>query len=275
MYPNGTSNPSIVAPVVVNVGYGWPLPGKLDADLLTTPNPPVTISVWKLPGDKDVTRFERTWDQPQATVAPTVTATVAANVVTIGGTMTVGNYVTVVAGNQAASYGIGPTDTPSTIAAALAAQFSSPVVCSASGPAITFTVGFSVIAARCAAPQQVTQEVERLQQRFQITIWAGTDALRNTIGAALRPAIMTTAALPLPDGTTARIWPVADFVDDSKQRAQGFLRDMVYMVEYPTTIGETQYPVTTIRADLLVSEVFGTYPQLPTEPTEPTVTTNF
>jgi hypothetical protein len=272
-YPNGTSQPSIVAPNVVKVGYGWPMPGQLDADLLSA-NPPVTVSVWPLPGDRDVTRFERTLDLVGPKVNPTVTATVAGATVTLSGTATAGNYVTIVAGNQAASYGVKTADTLAVIATALAAQFSSPVVCSATGPSITFISGFSTIAARSAAPQQAAQEVERLQKRFQITIWAATDALRNTIGAALRPFIMGAASLPLPDGTSVRVWPVADLLDDTKQRAQGFLRDMIYMVEYPTMQGETLYPVTTIQTAAAVSEPSGAQPQIHTDPTGSTVTIN-
>ncbi len=244
VYPNGTTEPSIVAPSPVKVYYGWPLPSTLDVDLTAPTNPPVNISVFNLPGDQDVTRFMRTQDPPLVPVLPTLTATVSGATVTIGGAVTAGNYISVGAGTQVVSYGALSSDTMASIAAALTSQFTLPVVASASESVITFAAGFSRIVARVAAPQTMTTEVERLRKRFQITIWSATDAMRNTLGSAIRPAIMATAALLLPDGTTARLWPISDNDDDNKDRANGFLRDMIYMVEYPTTIALPGYPVT-------------------------------
>src|ERR1700744_3522544 len=85
VYPNGTSQPSIVAKDLF-IERGWPVSAKLDTDLAAGK---AHISIFPPEGmEPNTTRWPR---EEQLLTAPvhTLTATVNGNTITIGGTVAV------------------------------------------------------------------------------------------------------------------------------------------------------------------------------------------
>ena len=128
IYPSGTTAPSVCG-TTVKTYRGWPSATALDNDL-SGPNPKpdgwaptANVSVFPISGMTRVTtRFPRKWlaDGPGPT---TITATVInGNTLTLAGAAGLAQLVGVRVLGQAYVYAATATDTPATVAAALAAM---------------------------------------------------------------------------------------------------------------------------------------------------------
>ena len=128
LYPAGVSSGSAVSPiagVVCDIRRGWPLPGMTDAaiaagQVLVTVHADGAMS-------RRTSRYQPDWKQ-STTVAATLTAVAAGTTVTFGGTGGLGQVAGVAYGlgaqPAAYSYRLIGGDTPSSIAASLAAAMS-------------------------------------------------------------------------------------------------------------------------------------------------------
>ena len=248
VYPNGTALPSaIVMPDGSNpacrVYAGWPLPSDLEADVAAKI---LNISVYCQPGmEQNVSRYPYQWVD-QTKVASTITATVSGSTITLGGTITVGNYVSIVSDQIGVSYAATGTDTLATIAAQLASQFPANLNVTASGPVITIP-NRTDIAARTAAPGTVMQEVERVKQRFQMTIWGWNNDARVAAARLLRPILATSTFLNFPEGTSGRLIYQNSMDIDRSDKISISCRDFFYWVEYPIIQVAPGYPITIAR----------------------------
>lgn len=257
VYPNTTSSPSAIVvgstASPAKIYAGWPAPGgQLDADLIAVP-PIVHISVFTQGGmEQDTTRFPRTW-YDQFKVVSTFAPTIAANHITIGGTASTGHYVTVEIGRTfVASYAALVSDTPTTVATALAAliNVSFPTT-TASGTVITMpaTVAGRVVV-RTAAPGTVIQELERTNQFFCVTIWAANNALRVATSKLIRPALASVDYLFFPDTSCGRILYHSSRDMDDMERQNVYRRDISYSVEYATCLVQPGYPITAFQGQI-------------------------
>ena len=255
IYPSGTSSPSTIIgatglPLNCRVSGGWPLPAVLDADMAAgiPPGsaPVINISVYAQPGmERNTTRYPQEW-QTLTTVACTMTGIVAGNQITIGGTVTAGHYLTIQVGNQAYSYAALASDTTASIATALASLMAANIAATASGNVITVpSVMTGRIIVRSAAPGTSVRELDRMLQRYCITIWAPNNAARVAVSKVIRPALAAIDFFLLPDGYTAELKYESSTDIDRSGKQSLACRDIFYWLEYPTTQVAVSYPITT------------------------------
>jgi hypothetical protein len=234
VYPTGTSNPSSIG-VSARIYRGWPNARALDADLAANI---VNISVFPQGGmTRNTTRFPL--DYVDTTLpTPTITVSTAGQVVTFAGAAGAGNLCGIRAAGIGYAYAAAPTDTPSAVAAALAAQIPG---ASATGPAVTTTGSWDTLG-RIVSIGTSTQETRRQVQGFMITCWcpgavppAQIGAIRDTAASVVDAALAPIEFLPLADGTGGRLLYHNTRLDDAPTKDALWRRDLFYSVEYPTT----------------------------------------
>ncbi len=242
IYPNGTGQASTIG-VGCYIAPGWPNSTQLDAALVAGE---VTVTVYAQPNMEQVTtRYPQNWED-QTLGTATLTATVAARTITIAGTVTAGQYVTLIVGNKAYSYAALVNDTLTTIATALTALV---VVdwtgTTSSGAVITVPVkAEGRVTARVAAAGTIIRELKRQNRGFQIIVWAPSPSLRSTTANLIDVALASTDFLTMPDLTKAWMKYRGQNDTDQMERANLYRRDLFYWVEYATTQVSTGYPIT-------------------------------
>lgn len=240
LYPAGTAAPSAVS-APCRVDRGWPIAAQLESELAEGR---ANISVFPRPTEMQATRYPREW---KTLVPPvhTITAVVAGRVVTIGGTVGAGQYVTLRAARApAVSYQAKAGDTPATIAAALAALVPG---AAAAGPAITWPDG-RIVTANVGAPGTSWRELKRQERHYQITLWCPTPALRDAIARVVDPALSRDDRIALPNGEIGHLRYVSSATFDDAQKAGEYRRDLIYKVEFPTSETATHYEITSHEA---------------------------
>lgn len=227
LYPNGTAQASIVG-VECSVARGWPTESGVNA-AVNAGN--VLITVHQRAGfSRDATRYSRNAFVVSQS-APTVTASVSGFVVTIGGTITAGNIVAILADNIAYTYVVLASDTAATIASALAAEIPN---ATASGSTITLPSSQPEPQAVVVNGGKIGVEVGRQLAGFQVDVWAPSPALRDSIFATLCPALMFNFRLTLADNSTATLMSFQESgPDDMPSREKMFRRNVLCIFEYP------------------------------------------
>ncbi|MDR3473344.1 MAG: hypothetical protein P4M09_16920 [Devosia sp.] len=245
LYPNGTGNPS-VAGVDCQVYRGWPKQPDLDRDLKAGK---VTVTIYpRSAGERNTTRFPRDW-QMQTAPIHTMTAAVVGTVITLGGTPAAGQWVTAVIGGIPFTYAVLASDTLADIASKLGILISATFPVVASGSTITVDTGHSVVA-RIGAAGTSAMEVRRQVRQFQITFWCPTPQLRDLVVGKVDPVLEGMNFITLPDGFAGRLLYVGTMVSDGAQAQALYRRDLIYSVEYPTTVSETDYEITSIAENI-------------------------
>jgi hypothetical protein len=239
VYPNGTSQPSLTGQQV-RIYPGWPQPNALDTDLAAGV---VNISIFPKQEERNTTRYPV--DQ-QVTVpaAPTLTATIVGQKVTIGGTVSTPQNVALNVNGTPYVYAVQPTDTLTGIATALANIAGG----TSSGPVIT--VSGIIKSARVGAAATVAAEFKRQEKVFQISVWANAPAVRDALASPIDVALASIEFLTMPDGYAARIRYRSSFQDDALQKENLYRRDLNYTVEWATTQQSSAVQVTTITENL-------------------------
>jgi hypothetical protein len=233
LYPTGLAGPSAVA-ATVRIFRGWPNAAALDADLAAGR---VNVTIFPVPGATRVTtRY------PVAPIAnpatPTLTVSVTANTATFSGTALPGQLAGLLVEGQPYVYRTAEGDTPALVAAILAAAVNANRPALASGASV-FTPG-TIPAARTVADATATTELRRQVQTFRITAWCPTPDLRDAICATLDPVFAATPFLTLSDGSAARLAFTTTTTFDQSQDASLYRRDLLYTVEFPTTLVASQ-----------------------------------
>lgn len=239
VYPNGTNSPSVVASPV-RIYRGWPTPANLDADLKAGI---ANVSVYSQPNsERCTTRYAQEW---QTSVDPvhTLSAVVLGQTITIGGTISVPQNVSVLIGNNAVSYGVLLSDTLASVATALAALISAYVPASVVGPVITVTTG-KAIQARVGAQGTLWQELGRQQKGFQISLWCATPTQRDALAKSIGPALRSTNFMTLADNSAARLQYRSTISSDEAEKRTVYRREFIYMVEYAESITQIATEVT-------------------------------
>lgn len=229
VYPNGTGQPS-AANCDIRVYPGWPNAQALDADLLAGT---VNISVFPTTQEKNVTRYMRRW-QPVTRNAPTLTLTLASTHVTVGGSIPSPFFpqnLAILIGTAGYTYPVQQTDTLAAIATGLAFQIPG---ASSSGAVITLPPGPTPVL-RVGSTGTAIQEIRRQKRVMQITIWAPTPALRDTVAKAVDVVLADLEFLTMPDGTGGRLIYDSSPMSDALEKAKTYRRDLRYSVEFATT----------------------------------------
>lgn len=234
LYPNGSDQPSVPGPDC-RIYRGWPNAAALDSDLSAG-----RINVTVFPTSDPLqltTRFAEQWMGPAD--GPGLAVVVQGNSVTLSGSADPGQVAGVLADEHAYVYRTRTGDTPARVAANLADKARADWVVGLAGTVITLH-GPARITARVVADVPVMKEIRRQQQGFRITCWCPTPASRDVTATAIDQALAGVTFLDMPDSTRARIIYNGTAVFDQSQDALLYRRDLLYRVEYPTIVAETQ-----------------------------------
>ncbi len=241
VYPYGTA----AAPIAgqpCRIYRGWPIPASLDADLKAGK---VNITVFPLDAEQNLTRYTNEWQElPTPSIA--LTLTVSGQTVTVAGMPTCPLNAAVLVNGKAYVYPLQATDTPTSIATALAALISADTQATSNGPVITVPAATN-LSSRIGSVGTVIQEVKRQKKSFRITIWCNGPLIRDAVSRVIDPGLASMTFINLPDGTGGRIRYERTHTDDVPEKALLFRRDLVYSVEYGTT--------NTQKAAAVVSEI--------------------
>ena len=231
LYPQGTQAPSVVGSVV-RVYRGWPTPASLDQDLAAGA---VNVTVFpELAGQVNTTRWLETI-VPTAVRDPTLTATVSGIAVTIGGSPGVGQVVGLRVDNIAVVHRIEAGDTSEQVAAVLGAYLRATRIVNVTGATVSIP-GASSVVARVVADQDALAQTRRQRQNFRISCWCPDPSTRDAIGGAIDSALSSRTFVGLPDGLSGRLRFVSSIVVDRAQEAALYRRDLIYSVDYATTV---------------------------------------
>ena len=234
LYPNGLTTASAVG-VICRVYRGWPVSAALDADLAAGR---VNVSVFSVPGSgRNTTR----WGIEDTAVGGTPTLTVSVvggNSAVFGGSAAAGQVAGLLVDQTTYVYRTQDGDTPVQVAAVLAqaARQDRPVWLS--GPIVTLPEAGSIVA-RVVADGMMLQEVRRQEQLLRISLWCPTPALRDAAAAIIDVALAGQAFVSFADGSVGRSRYAGSTVIDQQENARLYRRELMYTVEYPTTLAQS------------------------------------
>jgi len=130
-------------------------------------------------------------------------------------------------------------DTPETVAANLASSARTDWIVNLSGATLAIPGAGSVLV-RVVADASVMQEVRRQEQGFRITCWCPTPTARDASASAIDLLLVSFQFINLADGSLGRLQYRGTLVFDQSQDALLYRRDLLYDVEYPTTVTALQ-----------------------------------
>lgn len=255
LYPNGTSLPPIVTPNV-RVYVGWPVPEQLDADLRNVvgavPTPICHVSVYPLATEKNTTRYAQQWQTAIINI-PTLNLLASGQTVTVGGTIPMPNNphnAVVFVNNVPYVYAVQAADSLRTIATALATLIGQGAT--SAGAVITLPAGVRLGAVRIGVTGTSVLEIARQQKLFQITVWADSPHNRTAIAKVIDPALKSLTFINLPDYTAGRIRYATNRESDNAEKQNVYRRDLMFNVEYATTLLETNTTITQEQLNISV-----------------------
>ena len=245
LYPAGAGGPSVPGPDC-RIYRGWPKSAALDADL-SAGRVNVTIFPQGEAGH-NTTRYMPEWTGTLP--EPTMTVQVTGNSVSFAGTADPALLVGILADGKTYVYQTLAGDTLALIAANLAGLLRSDMVVQLAGAAFTVP-GVSVLVARVVSSASMQQEVRRQQQGFRISCWCPSPAVRDSVAATIDSVLAALCFTSMPDGSQARVRYAGTLVFDQSEDALLYRRDLLYDVEYSTTVNATQ--PTMLFGDLLLN----------------------
>ena len=235
VYPGGTGQPSVCG-ADARVYRGWPMTAALEADLARGI---VNVTITPVDGSlRNTTRYPATWHRIAPATAG-MNAGVSGTVATFSGTPAPGDLAGVIADNKSYVYAVQAGDSADLVAANLGVLIRADRVANVTGGSIAVP-GAVRLVARVAAQSTAVSEVRRQTQTFRITCWCPDYATRDAIAAAIDSALVPLAFITLPDGTAGRLRGTGGETTDRAEDAALFRRDLIYEVEYATTITQTQ-----------------------------------
>jgi hypothetical protein len=237
LYPNGTAAASVTGAVyrVYRVYRGYPASPVLDADLAAGV---VHVSVVPAGGEvRNVTRYPRVWRE----VAPvTALLSVAVNGVSavFSGNCAVGQLAGVLVNDAAFPYAVQANDSPATVASNLAAQIRTAGWIVDYAGSTLGVPGADRFTARMVTGAGALQEIRRQVQEFKISMWCPDPAARDAVAPVIDLALGQVSFMPLADGSFGRVRFAGVTASDGSADADLYRRDLIYAVEYPTTLAQ-------------------------------------
>lgn len=232
LYPAGSDGGSVIGRTC-RIFRGWPNAVALDADLTAG-----RVNVTVFPDtarQRTTTRWADEWTA-EAEIVPTLSILVSGNSASVFGTGGAGMLVGLQVDAISVVYRTAATDTPELVAASLAAKLIAlGRVALVSGTTVTVP-GAGYLLGRVVADQSAMRESKRQSQGFRISLWCPDPASRDAAGSAVDQALSAIGFLPLADGTGGNMRFVSSVVYDQSVNAKLYRRDLVYSVDYATTI---------------------------------------
>lgn len=231
LYPEGTSAPSVVGPQC-RIFRGWPTAASLNSDLLAG-----VVNVTVFPDGShqhDTTRYP---DELKLITqnTPTLAISVVGTAATLSGIANPGQVVGIMVDNIAAVHRTQNADTPELVAATLGAYLRTHRLTIVSGTTVTIPNARGVIG-RVVCDQIAQRETRRQRQGFRVTMWCSSPAMRDLVAGIIDRTLSGSNWLTLSDGTAGFVRAAHSKVFDQSQSANLFRRDIVFNIEYPTTI---------------------------------------
>ena len=258
VYPNGTSQPSIVS-APVKIYEGWPLAEQLDRDMTGTASSisasgvhangvgaVSNISIY--PMSESSSQTVQILDEPYVIAAPVhgLTAAVSGQTASFAGAPGAGEFVTIVVDGANVYSRSGAT------LSAILSGIQSDAAALYPGAAVTsnsITIGAKSLGCRIGAPATVGQATHRQRHSVMVTIWAPDPITRGKLASAIDASIKANyQKVTFPDGSNGLI-----IYNRTIQQVRGELdsfyrRDLIYMVEYATIETFEAVEVTTVGA---------------------------
>ena len=230
LYPDGVNAGSTTGSMC-RVFRGWPVSAQLAADLsLGTAN----VSVFSLPGGRTTTRWPT--EDSALPAVPALQVTVSGNSATFSGTVGVGQLAGILIANKSYVYRTRQGDTLGTVLAALRDLIGDDQTVTILGGTLVLPDLAQVIA-RTGSDSSVQSELRRQEKRVRISIWSGSPEQRDVVATVVDEALAGIDFLPLADETVARLRSDSGTVFDNQEEAAGlYRRDLVFLVEYATTV---------------------------------------
>jgi hypothetical protein len=235
LYPNGTEAQGIVSQAV-KIYRGWPNTTALRADLTAGV---LNVTVFPVP---HTTRNTTRWASGSlavGTVVATLTAVTAGTNVTFGGVASVGQLAGILADGVAFVHRTTSGDTPELVAQTLGAMIATRRTALVSGATVTVP-GAGQVIGRTVADQPVVAWTRNQTQQFRVSCWCPDPPSRDAVAAAIDGALASVAFIAFADGSSGRLRYVATTEFDQSQDAALFRRDLVFAVDYPTTLKQSR-----------------------------------
>lgn len=234
LYPAGQTAVGVTR-AGIRIYRGWPASAALDADLARGV---VNVSVFPVPGD---TRNTTRWgvQVSASTKLPQLTVQSVGDAVSFGGIAAPGQVAGILADDRPYVRRVGQGDTPGSVAASLAAEIAVDRACSVSGTIVTVPGAIRLLG-RVVADAAETSEWARQEQGFRISVWAPDPRSRDLVNSTLMEALTQIAFLMFSDGSAGRLRYRRTTSVDHDQDARLYRRDLVYDVEYATTVAGLQ-----------------------------------
>jgi hypothetical protein len=235
LYPEGTANPSIVVNATpVYVRRGWPDPNNLRNDLAAGR---AYVTVYSRSGaETNVTSYPQEFRELSRRVK-TITAAVNDRVITLSGSVSLPQNIHVRGPGVSVGYSLIPGDTLTSIATALSALLSEayPGTVS-SGPSLTVAGNPGDLTVLAGIDGLVYKEVKRQSKSFQITTWASTPKIRDSVAKTIDAPLAEVNFLTFADGDQGWVSYEITMTTDEPEEEGLWRRDLFYRVEYATLI---------------------------------------
>ena len=234
LYPNGTAALSAVG-AVCKVYRGYPNAPALDEDLARGI---VHVSIAPVAGAvRNVTRYPRQWQEvkPVAQVLDVIVQGVSAS---FAGGCAVGQLAGVLVNEQSFAYAVQASDSPATVASNLAALIRTAgwiVNYAGSGLSVPAARRFD---ARVVAGAGALQEIRRQVQEFGVTMWCADPVMRDAVAPVIDEVLGALKFIPLADGSFGHMNFTGTATQDGGAETSLFRREVIYAVEYPTTLAQ-------------------------------------
>ncbi len=250
LYPNGASNPSVISSVDnIYIYAGWPRPADLEGDAKAN-NAHVTI--FPQGQGRDTTRFRQNWHEQY--IAPaTIFTSLAGNVVTLTGSVSVPQSVMIVVNGIGYAYQVLIADTLTSICEALALLIPNST---ALGETLTINGAFSIIP-RVTQIGRIVKEVKRQETVLSVITWTNARDKRTAIADVIEAELAVMERFVLPDNYFAALTYKGIQDHDELQKTYAiYRRDLIFRVEYATTVSMEAYEITsTIENISLVKNI--------------------
>jgi hypothetical protein len=249
-YPNGISQPSITG-ALVRTAADDPRSVELDADLAAGGT---FVRVLPQQGVSRPAAVSLSGEQEVVTPAATMSATISGTVVTFSGTVTAGWPAMLVVNGIACAYAPTATDTLATVAAAMAALLAGTYPGTIAAGAMLTIPGATSIVAYFPTEGTTALALLRQTQGFAVTIFAPGPDVRDTVGNAVKLAIIQNPQLTLPDGTVGLLLFTAEYDNNQPSKELDFERVLLCQVEYDLAEVSSAWLVATAGGVLTLTE---------------------
>jgi len=230
VYPGGIDTLSL-AGVPVRIYRGKPTNATLRIDRSTST---VDVAVY---ATAEPSRNTTRWGV-QVTELPTTSALtvgVSGNSAAFLGSASAGDIAGALVDQQVFIYEAQPGDSAALVAAAIADAIRTVMICWLAGATITVPGAYE-FTARTASYVSALEEWRRQEQGFQVSVFAPTPLLRDTIASGITQTLAQVSFLLLADGTGGRVRFRSEVNCDADQAASLFRRDIIFDVEFGVTI---------------------------------------